>query len=85
VSWLTSRTATAAMFGIVSLVSLVVLLAEFAAAPAWATCAQSMRESLVLCDAGPGDWVVGLTALLAVASGAAAGSAFERARRQRVI
>lgn len=80
-----SRYLTAALLAIAAVLSLGMLWLEFSAQAQWAICAELMRHTLALCDAGPGDWVVGLTALLAALLSAASGAAFERARRSHDI
>jgi hypothetical protein len=75
-----SRHLTSALRVVVIGLTLLVLSVELSAAPGWAQCADDMAHTLILCDAGPGGWVIPATVLLAVALAFAAGVFFERAR-----
>jgi hypothetical protein len=75
-----SRYLTAGLLVVASGLCLLVLSVELSAAPGWAQCADAMTHSLILCDAGPGGWVLPATALIAVAFAFAAGVSFQQAR-----
>jgi len=78
-----SRFLTAGLLGVAAFIAILVLWAELDPAVRWAECADAMQHSLLLCDAGPGNWAIGLTILVAVVLAGATGVAIERARCAR--
>lgn len=75
-----SRRVTAGLCLVACGLALLFLSIELSAAPGWAQCAEMMAHTFVLCDAGPGGWVLPATALVAVAFAIAAGVFFSQAR-----